>query len=398
MILIIGGGISGLYTAYKLKKIYPHCSYCIFEKEETIGGRLGNESFYEATVVTGAGIGRQNKDHLLFSLLRKLHLTTRTFPIEYQYASTLSQKVDILSTLSLLQEKYRKRTNKSRISFRDFAFPVLGKKKYQDFLISCGYTDYEKEDIVDVFSYYGMEDNAGSSTGVVIPWKQLIETLADQVGRENIVTSCNITRIEHIASLYHLHTNKKEIYTGNQIVLATPIHTIQRLLPTYVMYRQIHGQPFLRIYGKFTKASAQIMQSYVFKTCIVPTDLQKISPIDVAHGIYMIAYSDNLHARRLYKYINNTNENRLYLSKLVQDSLGIVNRLYLKGIRSFYWTIGTHYYEPLHGSYRNRMDFIRHAQHPEKKIVVVGEAVSVHQGWTQGALESIEYAFAQKWI
>ena len=56
----------------------------------------------------------------------------------------------------------------------------------------------------------------------------------------------------------------------------------------------------------------------------------------------------------------------------------------------FYWPIGTHYYQPLSNEYKNRKDFIDEAQHPLPNILVVGEVVALNQGWTQGALESVQ--------
>jgi monoamine oxidase len=63
--------------------------------------------------------------------------------------------------------------------------------------------------------------------------------------------------------------------------------------------------------------------------------------------------------------------------------------LTLQAIRSFYWKYGTHYYKPLNKEYKSREDFIKKAQRPAENIYVVGELVSRNQGWTEGALESV---------
>jgi monoamine oxidase len=56
----------------------------------------------------------------------------------------------------------------------------------------------------------------------------------------------------------------------------------------------------------------------------------------------------------------------------------------------FYWDVGTHYYSPMKGAFKNRNDFCKHLQRPKNDILVVGEAVSMKQGWVEGALESVE--------
>ena len=56
-------------------------------------------------------------------------------------------------------------------------------------------------------------------------------------------------------------------------------------------------------------------------------------------------------------------------------------------------------YKPLNKElYSSRDEFIDKAQHPEKGILVVGEAISRNQGWTEGALESVKAVLTKKWI
>ena len=57
-IIIIGGGIAGLYSAYQIKKANPDITFCIFEKQSKkyMGGRTGNDNFCGTSVVTGAGV------------------------------------------------------------------------------------------------------------------------------------------------------------------------------------------------------------------------------------------------------------------------------------------------------------------------------------------------------
>ena len=133
------------------------------------------------------------------------------------------------------------------------------------------------------------------------------------------------------------------------------------------------------------------MQQYVPHYTIVPGPLQKIIPIDATKGVYMIAYSDNANAIALKEHLKNTAENRALYCDLIEQSLGIPNgSLQLIAIKDYYWPIGTHYYEPLRPPFKNRDAFLKVAQHPEKNLFIVGEAVSRYQGWVEGALESVE--------
>ena len=131
----------------------------------------------------------------------------------------------------------------------------------------------------------------------------------------------------------------------------------------------------------------QVVQSYT----VLPGILQKIIPIDPEKGVYMIAYNDNRNSYILRKYLENNEKNREFYSRELEKSLDLPKHsLYLMGIRAYFWEIGTHYYKPLDmAKYKNRKQFIKEAQNPGENIFVVGEVVSRKQGWTEGALESV---------
>ena len=112
-----------------------------------------------------------------------------------------------------------------------------------------------------------------------------------------------------------------------------------------------------------------------------------------------MAYSDNNNATYLNKYLTNSIKNRVFFCDLIEQSLDIPKgSLKIIDIKEFYWPIGTHYYEPLkREEFDSRDDFVYEVQHPEKGMLVVGEAVSRYQGWVEGALESVHSALNKKW-
>ena len=93
-------------------------------------------------------------------------------------------------------------------------------------------------------------------------------------------------------------------------------------------------------------------------------------------------------------------KNRHFFETLLEQTLNIKHgSLHLEAIKPFYWPIGTHFYKPLNTKlYKNREEFVHQAQNPENGILVVGEAVSRNQGWTEGALESVEAVVTKKWV
>jgi hypothetical protein len=407
-IIIIGSGISGLYAAYNIQKMSPSTSFIILEKYKNhwIGGRTNNDIFYETQVVTGAGVGRKNKDKLLIQLLNEINIPHEEFTFTPYYSTQIDKIVDIKKVIQYLKGEYNKDKNRSHITFKAFAKPILGDTLYNDFLVSAGYTDYENEDAFDVIQNYGMDDNACCWKGLYINWKQLVITLHKKIGIDKIKTSMNVVSVKKTSenpSLFLVETDKEIIFKSNKVIVATTIDSIKKILPgassKYSIYNKIKGQNFLRLYGKFSKKSSEIMKEYVKGYTIVPGPLQKIIPIDASKGVYMIAYSDNAHATFLKKYLEDTPLNRNALCDLLEKALGIPTKsLELIAIKDYYWSIGTHYYMPLPNKYKNREEFINMAQNPEKGILVVGEVVSNNQGWTNGALSSVKTVLDKKWV
>ena len=403
-IIIIGSGMSGLYSAYNIKKKSPNTSFLILEKyqKQWLGGRTSNELFYGTEIVTGAGIGRNDTNPLLIHLLNELDLHYDKYLSIMDY-SKMFHPVDIVKIIKILKSEYKKNPELHNLNFKQFFIKILGEELYKNFLVSAGYTDYENADIHETLYNYGMDDNQGGWTALHIPWKKMVHTLYYKIGVDHFKFSNSvnkITRVQKDPCRFLIETEKGSSYLCNKVIIATTITGIHKLLPNYKIYNDIKGQPFLRLYGKFSKESSKIMKQYIPNYTIVPGPLQKIIPMDANKGIYMIAYNDNVNTNILKNYLKNTHENRELYCRLIEEAIGIpYGSLKINAIKDFYWPIGTHYYTPLNRElYKNREDFVYQAQHPEKGILVVGEVVSRYQGWTEGAVESVKAVLNNKWI
>jgi len=429
-IIIIGGGISGLYSAYKIKKLSPKTSVLVIEREnvKNLGGRMVVKDFYGVPVNGGAGVGRKRKDTLLVELCDELHVPYREYTSRTQFASTIKDPVDVRKVFHEIKKAYESNYRKDphackNLSFKEFAISVLGEKLYKRFVICSEYTDYEKADIYESLYNYGFDDNYESWVAFSIPWNKIIEKLVKKIGDENIHTSQNVTSIRKLDDCkcgFLIETEKGRKYTCLKTIIATTISSVQYLIPIANdtsnrnnIYKQIQGQPFLRVYGKFSKDSIHIMQQYVSIQTIVPGPLHRVIPINAEKGVYMIAYTDNDGAKALKNRTENISANRDFFCHLLEKSLGIPkNTLHLIGMTSFYWNIGTHYYKPGDwcdgemGSDRlsqrdpkkMREEFIKKAQYPLPGMLVVGEMISTKQGWVEGALESVQAVVKKQWI
>jgi len=422
-VIIIGGGIAGLYAAYQIKRLAPpNTTFLILEKnpKKWLGGRAGNEVFYGVDVVVGAGVGRKSKDHALIKLLKDANVTNSEFTSERIYVpQALFRPDDIMKTVRTLKTEYNKRPEHNRHAkktFKAFFIETLGEEKYRHFVDTTGYTDFEDADIYETLYHYGMDDNVGGWTAIHVPWKDLVESLYQKIGGGHFRFSSDVQRIRKIetpegtTTMFEVATNTSngnKVYYANKVVVATTVDAVRKIVPgassRSSIYQQIRGQPFLIVYAKFDRESTEIMKKYVSTfTVLERGHLQKMIPMDPSKGVYMIAYSDNAHAMALKAKgaLENTRKNCDLYSKWVADALGIPSStpLHIIAIKDYYWSIGTHYYAPLGDEVKTRTEFIRRAQNPMKGMVVVGEMVSRDQGWVEGALESVDAVITRDWV
>ena len=273
-IIIIGSGMAGLYSAYHIKKQFPNISFVILEKfkKEWIGGRTSNETFYGTQIVTGAGIGRRDTNPLLIQLMNDLHVPFKDFLSVMDY-SKLFSPLDIIDVLKHLKQQYKKHPELHHKTFKQFFIQLFGEKSYKHFLISSGYTDFENADLYETIYNYGMDDNTGGWNGLYIPWKKLVDKLYHIIGKEHFKFSCDVVKINRKNEqpcLFEIITKNSDVFYSNKVIVATTISSIQKLIPVKQnLYQQIHGQPFLRLYGKFNKQSTEIMKKYVSVVFIV---------------------------------------------------------------------------------------------------------------------------------
>ncbi len=383
--IIIGAGISGLYTAYKILQKNKNLKIIILEKNK-IGGRINVYNFCGINVNTGAGVGRKNKDYLLIKLLTELKIKPNVSQKNIFYHQNI-QKINFNKIYKQLKNNYN--INEHRhLTFKKYCKLILGNELYKNFTTFIGYTDYENEDAYQTIYHYGFDDNINGGQILYIDWNDLLNKLCLQIDYNKIKVGFTVSKIDKIDSNnYIVKTNKNIDFIGNKLIIASTIDTVKLLLPKYNIYNNIKCQPFLRTYSKFDDKSTKIINEIINGYTIVKSPLKKIIPINKENGIYMIAYTDNKDAN----YFIDNLENKNFFCKELEKTLNLQkNILKLKAIKSFYWSIGTHYYKPLPRKFKNRTEFINKCQNPQDNIFVVGEMISNNQGWTQGALESVE--------
>lgn len=382
-LVIIGSGIAGLYTAYKLIKL-TNKNFIILEQNDRIGGRIYTEVFEDIRVVGGAGIGRYEKDVLLKKLLVELSI-----PVP-KPKETIHHWINIPeSTKNLVTTILNMVDTTKKGSFESVVTEQFGQKNLKKFVEYVGYTDFLKEDVRETIFHYGMEDNFESIKTFYVDWYKLIQKISDKIGKDKIFLNTKVLDISTNENKI-TYQNRNGIHTlvAKEIILATDINLTHHVFPHNRMLKYVQSQPFARLYVKFSPKSAKIIRRYIIGYTIVSSILQKIIPISPDNGIYMIAYNDNKNSITLGKL--STSE----LEDAIRFSLGIHENLEIISKRLFFWDVGTHYFEPYPWKFNEWNKVMSILQHPSKNVYTVGEAFSFNQGWTEGALESVENLFS----
>ena len=378
-LIIVGGGIGGLYAAYTFIQKYPTARVLVLEKNNRFGGRIYTDTFCGTEILLGAGILRKDKDIYWLKLLQELNIQYQEFPVQINYAQNI-HRLNNQFIFNLLRERYNLHKH---VTFKQYALKILGKTRYNQFVDTIGYTDFEEDDAYEVLNRYGLEDTISGWTGIGVKWKLIIDKILKFLKDKNVATKKNqeIQKIEKQNDKYILDSK----YATSKLILATDINGIQSLVSNPI-YADIKGQSFIRVYAKFDKRSNEIMKQLVPTYTVVKQPLQKIIPISHEKGVYMIAYADNDSADYLKPYLDINNKK--IFEQIIKENLNVDVKI-LK-MRGYYWNIGTHYYTPLKHGYKTREEFIEKIQRPYRNMWIVGEAVSYDHGWTHGALDSVE--------
>ena len=146
-IIIIGGGISGLYNYYHL--INTNNKVILFEKNDYFGGRILNQSVVNINHPTGAA--RFNLNHkLVIKLLKEFHLLD--FRKDHPISASM-QFIDCKDKFSnhnlkngfILIKKVIKHSKKLKLNlklytFKEIAAMILTKKELDYMLVASGYS------------------------------------------------------------------------------------------------------------------------------------------------------------------------------------------------------------------------------------------------------------------
>jgi hypothetical protein len=441
-IVVVGGGIGGLYSAYSILEKYSSkkqkngISLLVLEKEENLGGRV--HTFEDEYMRVEAGAGRfHSSHHLLLELIEKLGLKDKIQPIisnpsfidsstGYRYPESICHS---LIKRTILQSKNIPANVLREHSFINIAEKVLLPNEIEYMTNSFGFsTEFYYMNAYDaiilmktLIGYQGDELNRLTSnsgdflylsgglsqvieklrkkiidlgghirTGVLVKQILCSPEIAKENGRQfNGLTETEENKKYMIEYKTESNGKKVKIYT-DYCIFALPkqnllnLHFFREHHYFSHILKNIYCGSLCRIYTKFSDGT-WFKDLSRFTT---QNDLRMVIPMDSKKGTMMISYSDNMYANKwnqLYKK-KGMSELKKRLRELLSECL-LMKVPPLGATRIFYWKCGVGYWYIGADSKEISKKLIK--PFPDENIFVCGEHYSAkNQQWMEGALET----------
>lgn len=401
-IIIIGGGISGLYTAYKLKQKYPTAIVKLYEKNNILGGRI--HTYNDKDFHIEAGAGRiTNKNKLLFLLLQELGLENDIIPINNEFQIINIKDPGVLKKSEVFTYLHTVITNVKEskevlqnLTFQEYAHMKLKKEEVQYILDFFGYTTEilitNAYDMIKSVKTYFMKDTKYNILNHGL--SKIVDVIEHKLDNMNV-------------KIYKKKEVKEVVYKENKFILTingkkeeckicicaipkTIINNMYIFQPAYKYLKYIELRPLCRIYAKY--------KTPWFKGLTKVTTnnpLRYIIPVDEEKGIIMISYTDGNNAMYWKDLYDNQGVNvvkntiQVFCQQCFDKEIPKPNK-----IKIFYWTNGVAYFTK--GFDSDTMP--NKIMHPNEKmpLFACGENYSPsNTGWIEGALDTSEYILSK---
>lgn len=339
-VIIIGGGISGLYTAYQLSKC-TEASILILESKGRLGGRIKSLVRGEYVIETGAARIAASH-HKVFELAETLNIPRTHFTL-------LCEKAKSQSTLNTLSHilKYKNR-NKTLLELLKETKHV-SHKDINAFLKDWGYSGnigllQSSEFKIENYTEPHFKLSCGLS--------EIIKRLAHHLEKQmnvHILLGHPCISLSQSRGLFRIHT-RKHTFTSHKIF--SSIHSISSTQDTLQMI--------------ITKLENSVVSNnYIRLFEFSPETLQNKEPRQI--------YEDGEKAKML-------------MEKYVAGCLQQKHKM----IESFYWKKGAWFWK----THVNVKTIAPYSLQPISNLHFIGDTFSRNQAWTQGALETSDSALA----
>lgn len=431
-IVIIGSGISGLYTLYKLSKNYPDLKILLLESNERYGGRIYSykETIDNKDYIMDFGAGRLGHHHkLIKNLLKQLNLSKKIINIPntkiYINIDNKNNKVTNETKLrdSIMKKLYKLFVN-SKIStiaknilqkyyLNELLEKYFGKTFSQKVASIFEYTsdlnEFNAYDAIEYFKHDYQNDSKfftlNGGLGQIIE-NLLIKIRKSRGFKSGYIKINNLSSVENIN--YNNNNNSYELYVNNSkntkqksyiinskvVICGIPKNSLKKFAVCKPIVRDlesINNINLLRIFEVYNKNDDDGKMWFEnIKKTVTNTPIQFVIPINPSSGLIMSSYSDCKNAN----YWNNlfTNKGINYVKEKLNKYLNTLFSIYninvpkSKYIKMHYWDAGV-------VCWKKNVDSDSLSEkllNPFPRFYIIGENYSKYQAWCEGALQTSE--------
>ena len=399
--VIIGGGISGLYTHLELLRRDKTLKCILLEKADYYGGRIYQYSDKEVSFPAGAA--RFNKSHTrVIKLLKEFGL------IDFRKDRGIGSSIEFIDSKGEFSPKFRGKTGFEYIrkvlekagkigndqillqfSFQEYAENVLKKDEVEFLLIASGYSGQLKHmNMLDAYHLFtnGIQDDVTFYAGY---YHHLVERVVQETvklgGKMLLNSGVNSVQYNQNLGHYHINFNKQGIYSKT-VIFALPqpaLLKLKLLRPIHCLLQDSIGcKSLCRVYAKFKPDD--VWFGNIGKT-VTNNALRYIIPMSVEQGTVMISYTDDIYTEFWRKHKGNQSRLKREIVDLVKKTFEI-DIAKPEQVWVFYWECGVGYWKK--GTDSEKVaDFVAN---PMRNVFICGEIYSLDQSWVEGALETSE--------
>ena len=378
--MILGGGISGLYTAHQLLKQNPDRKLIILEKERELGGRIF--TYKDKHMSVEAGAGRFSKNHtLLLELIHEFHLENKLVPIlsSFEVAEPSPYNLKFVLGKIIAFSKIDPIHDLVNLSFINYARLVVSKEEVQYIEDSFGY--YTELVVMNAHDAIQLLVQLNDDFFILKDGlSQIIDKLVEQI---HVCPNVEIRHEEVVCiqkqnTLYQIQTNKNT-YTTPYCICTLPANVVKKLAffrPLEPLLRYITSSPLCRIYSVLNNNKIKKMPKMTTKTplrMIIPSANTVMFYSDHKYAMY---WQDIYEKKGIYG-VNKA------LKYYVKELLDI--DIEPKHTKIFYWYAGVGYWTV--GAHKEQI--AQQLQQPFPNFYMCGENYSAKfQQWMEGALET----------
>lgn len=394
-IIIIGGGISGLYIYYQLIK--TNKKVILFEKNNYFGGRILNKSIHNINYPAGAA--RFNLNHkLVIKLLKQFHL------LDFRKDNPISASmefIDCKNTFSnnnlkngfilikkVIKDAKKLKLNLKLYSFKEIAAMILTKKEVDYMLVASGYSGQLKymnaHDAIRLFTYGIRDDILFYSGKYDLLINKIVEYLKSNHANLKLKTEIKRIKYNQKCNLYQVNYKNKVIF-GEKIIFSMPkpnllkFNILSSIKP--ILKQSIYCKSLCRVYAVFDKKD--IWYQDIKKKLVMNNALRYIIPFGSENPLIMISYTDDKYTQFWKSLQNSQTKLKKAVVDLIYSCLKIKIESPLK-VMVYHWDCGV-------GVWNKHIDselVSSYLLNPLPNIYISGENYSLNQSWVEGALET----------